>query len=91
MPSAVDGLGATFPKFVLNINGHSHNYERFQPISGVTHITDGAASSVETPYCCTDSRSVFRALHLDREVFLPPYEPAQLAAIAAGSRPEGPL
>ena len=64
LASILDGLGATFPKFVLNINGHSHNYERFQPISGVTHITDGAASSVETPYCCTDSRSVFRALHL---------------------------
>ena len=58
------GLGATYSKYVLNINGHSHDYERFQPISGVTHITVGTPSSEETPWSGTDSRSAFRAYHL---------------------------
>jgi len=64
LASILDGLGATFTKYVLNINGHSHNYERFQPISGVTHLTVGSPSSLETPFCCTDPRTAFRAMHL---------------------------
>jgi parallel beta-helix repeat protein len=64
LASMLDGLGATFNKYVLNINGHSHNYERFQPISGVSHLTVGSPSSLETPYCCTDPRTAFRAMHL---------------------------
>ncbi len=38
-------LGATHWKYVLNLNGHSHDYERTYPQSGVTHITSGAAGS----------------------------------------------
>jgi parallel beta-helix repeat protein len=60
----LDGLGATYSKYVLNINGHSHDYERFQPISGVTHITVGTPSSEETPWSGTDPRTAFRAYHL---------------------------
>lgn len=60
----LDGLGAAYSKYVLNINGHSHDYERFQPISGVTHITVGTPSSEETPWSGTDSRTAFRAYHL---------------------------
>ncbi len=37
----IDGLGATHSKYVLNLNGHSHNYERTFPQSGVTHLTVG--------------------------------------------------
>jgi hypothetical protein len=57
-------LGATHSKYVLNINGHSHDYERFQPISGVTHVTVGTASGEETPWTGTDPRTVFRGYHL---------------------------
>lgn len=60
----LDGLGATYSKYVLNINGHSHDYERFQPISGVTHITVGTPASEETPWSGTDPRTAFRAYHL---------------------------
>jgi hypothetical protein len=35
--------------------------------------------------------NLFRALHLDAAVFEAPYSPAQLAAVAAGVRPAGPL
>ncbi|MFL6075875.1 MAG: right-handed parallel beta-helix repeat-containing protein [Mycobacteriales bacterium] len=60
----LDGLGATYSKYVLNVNGHSHDYERFQPINGVTHITVGTPSSEETPWSGTDARTAFRAYHL---------------------------
>jgi len=57
-------LGTAYNKYVLNINGHSHDYERFQPIAGVTHITAGAPSSEEVPWSGTDPRTAVRALHL---------------------------
>jgi hypothetical protein len=60
----LNGLGSAYNKYVLNINGHSHDYERFQPISGVTHITVGTPSSEEIPWSGTDARTAFRAMHL---------------------------
>jgi parallel beta-helix repeat protein len=60
----LNNLGATYSKFVLNINGHSHDYERFQPIDGVSHITVGTPSSEETPWSGTDARTAYRAFHL---------------------------
>src|SRR5438067_2285463 len=60
----LNGLGTTYSKYVLNINGHSHDYERFQPIDGVTHVTVGTPASEETPWGSTDPNTAFRALHL---------------------------
>ncbi len=60
----LDTLGNTYSKYVLNINGHSHDYERFQPINGVTHVTVGTPSSEELPWSGTDSRTAVRAMHL---------------------------
>ena len=60
----LDGFGDSYSKYVLNINGHSHDYERFQPIHGVTHVTVGAPSSLEVPWTSTDPRTAFRAMHL---------------------------
>ncbi len=64
-------LGDQFKKYVLNINGHSHNYERSNPQRGVIHITAGAGgSTLETDgnclwkTCQKPSWSAFRALHL---------------------------
>ena len=37
----LDGFGKRFPKYVLNIAGHSHAYERTTPQSHVVHITAG--------------------------------------------------
>ncbi|WP_331529226.1 PKD domain-containing protein [Nocardioides sp.] len=64
LATILDGFGATYNKYVLNINGHSHDYERFQPIQGVTHVTVGAPSSLELPWSSTDPRTAFRAYHL---------------------------
>ncbi|MDX6327111.1 MAG: hypothetical protein QOK15_3465 [Nocardioidaceae bacterium] len=60
----LDGFGTAYSKYVLNINGHSHDYERFQPIQGVTHVTVGAPSSLEGPWSSTDPRTAYRAMHL---------------------------
>ena len=65
LASALDSFGDRYTKYVLNINGHNHDYERFQPIHGVTHITTGGATNLETPWVTTDPRIAFRAMHLE--------------------------
>jgi len=37
----LDGFGKRFGKYVLNLNGHSHVYERSKPQAHVVHITSG--------------------------------------------------
>jgi len=65
-------LGATHGKYVLNLNGHSHNYERSVAQSGVVHVTAGiGGSSLEqapppcawTGGCPAPAWSAFRAFH----------------------------
>jgi len=63
LASILDGFGDRYNKYVLNLNGHSHDYERFQPIHGVTHITVGNTGSLEPPWLTTDPRTAFRAMH----------------------------
>jgi len=38
-------LGRTHAKYRLNLNGHSHDYERTQAIDGVVHVTSGAGGA----------------------------------------------
>jgi hypothetical protein len=64
LASILDGFGDRFSKYVLNINGHSHDYERYRPIHGVVHITAGDSGSLETPWSGTDPRTAKRAMHL---------------------------
>ena len=68
----MNALGASHGKYVLNLNGHSHNYERSHPQSGVTHVTVGiGGSSLEEESgtclyaggCPPPSWSAFRAFH----------------------------
>ena len=57
----LDNLAATYTKYVLNLNGHSHNYERSKPqdgsgtnLYGAVHITTGTGGSgleTELPAC----------------------------------------
>jgi hypothetical protein len=72
LQSYLGGLGATRSKYVLNLNGHSHNYERSYPMSGVTHVTVGIGGSVleeaagaclYTGGCPPPAWSAFRAFH----------------------------
>jgi hypothetical protein len=69
----LDGLGATHSKYVLNLNGHSHNYERSFPQNGVIHVTSGTGGATleetSNPSCLwgggcpAPSWSAFRAMH----------------------------
>jgi parallel beta-helix repeat protein len=65
LANILDTFGSRYSKYVLNINGHSHDYERYQPISGVTHITTGGATSLEAPWVSGDARTAVRAMHLE--------------------------
>jgi hypothetical protein len=71
LAAILDDLGATYSKYVLNVNAHSHNYERSRPQSGVVHLTVGtggsdmyrASSGCAWQTCPGPSWSAFRAMH----------------------------
>jgi Calcineurin-like phosphoesterase len=66
LASILDAFGDRYPKYVLNLNAHSHDYERFRPIHGVVHVTAaGGGAPLETPWRRTDPRTAFRAMHLE--------------------------
>jgi hypothetical protein len=65
-------LGASHSKYVLNLNGHSHNYERSYPQGGVIHVTVGiggstleeaSGSCLYAGGCPAPSWSAYRAFH----------------------------
>jgi hypothetical protein len=67
----LNNLGATHSKYVLNLNGHSHNYERTFPQSNVVHITAGTGGGgleeIEPclwAICTQPSWSAQRYMHL---------------------------
>jgi chitodextrinase len=66
----LDTFGDTYSKYVLNLNGHSHDYERTYPQHGVIHVTVGTGgANLETDgtclwlACAQPSWSAFRAMH----------------------------
>jgi hypothetical protein len=68
----MNALGAAHNKYVLNLNGHSHNYERSVPQNGVTHVTVGiggstleeaSGSCLYAGGCPPPAWSAFRAFH----------------------------
>ena len=66
LANILDALGDRYSKYVLNLNGHSHDYERFQPIHRIVHITSGGGgSTLEPPWTSTDPRTAFRAMHTE--------------------------
>ncbi|MFW5444115.1 MAG: purple acid phosphatase family protein, partial [Methylococcaceae bacterium] len=67
----LDELGDDYSKYALNLNGHSHNYERSHPQHGVVHVTAGGSGSSLGDkgsclwYTCKQpSWSAYRAMHL---------------------------
>jgi hypothetical protein len=70
----LDSLGDGHSKYVLNVNGHSHDYERSFPQHGVVHLTVGTGGkSLETDgsclwaTCTQPDWSDFRAMYLGYE------------------------
>ena len=65
LASEMNTLGDRYSKYVLNLNGHSHDYERFVPIHHVVHMTAGGGGADLEPWSRgKDARTAFRALHL---------------------------
>jgi hypothetical protein len=68
----LDGFGRRFPKYVLNLAGRSHVYERTKPQAHVVHVTAGigggplerAATPCRWDSCTPPAFSARRALHL---------------------------
>ena len=65
----LDALGDAHNKYVLNLNGHSHDYERSFPQHGVVHLTVGTGgASLEQDgaclwaTCAPPAWSAFRAM-----------------------------
>jgi hypothetical protein len=61
-----------YKKYALNLNGHSHDYERSMPQSGVTHLTVGVGGSdleessgscLWAGGCPKPAWSAYRAMH----------------------------
>jgi hypothetical protein len=66
LASIMNALGDSYSKYVLNLNGHSHDYERFRPIHHVVHVTAGGGGADLEPWSRgRDTRTAFRALHLE--------------------------
>jgi hypothetical protein len=72
LASMMNHLGATHSKYKLNINGHSHDYERSYPQSGVTHLTVGVGGTdleersgncLWNGGCPPPAWSAYRAMH----------------------------
>jgi Calcineurin-like phosphoesterase len=67
----LDGFGARYRKYVLNLNGHGHVYERTKPQAHVVHVTapagGGELERADTPcgwpQCKAPSFTAFRAIH----------------------------
>ena len=64
LASILNAFGDRYSKYVLNLNGHSHDYERFQPIHHVVHVTAAGGGASLEPWSGSDPRSAFRAMHL---------------------------
>src|SRR5919202_738969 len=62
----LNALGDKYSKYVLNLNGHSHDYERFYPTHHVTHVTSGGGGGgLEPPWKTADTDGHPRAMHLE--------------------------
>jgi len=67
----LDGLGRRYAKYILNLTGHSHVYERTKPQAHVVHITAGIGGSAlehaDTrclwQSCTRPPFTAFRAIH----------------------------
>jgi len=91
----LDDFGTRFRKYVLNLSGHSHNYERTKPQAHVVHVTAGigggplspAPTECKFPNCKVPAWVAFRALHHGFVRLKVKDEGIALEAICAGASP----
>ncbi|TSA23022.1 T9SS C-terminal target domain-containing protein [bacterium] len=65
MRTVLDGFHTAFPKYVLDLSGHNHQYERYPLSSGMTYIINSTTGSYfrgwDSP--TKPSNCAFRAIH----------------------------
>ena len=91
----LDDFGGRFSKYVLNLAGHSHNYERTKPQAHVVHVTAGigggdlapAATACKFPDCKMPAWVAFRAVHHGFVKLTVRADGIALEAICAGASP----
>jgi len=91
----LDDFGGRFGKYVLNLAGHSHNYERTKPQGHVVHVTAGigggdlapAATACKFPDCKVPAWVAFRAVHHGFVKLTVRADGIALEAICAGASP----
>jgi hypothetical protein len=92
---ALDDFGKRFGKYVLNLNGHSHAYERTKPLAHVVHVSAGiggspldhAATACGWIDCKPPSWSAFRAIHHGFVKLAVRAEGIALEMVCAGASP----
>jgi len=92
----LDGFGKRFGKYVLNLAGHAHAYERTKPQAHVVHVTAGIGGGA-LEHASTDCRwrdckppafSAFRAIHHGFVKLTVRADGIALEAICAGASPK---
>ena len=91
----LDDFGKRFGKYVLNLSGHNHGYERTKPQAHVVHISAGigggalehAATECKWTDCKTPAFMAFRAIHHGFVKLAVSSEAIGLEAICAGASP----
>jgi hypothetical protein len=91
----LDDFGKRFGKYVLNLSGHAHDYERTTPQSHVVHVTAGiggkplehAATPCRWPDCKQPPWVAFRAIHHGMVKLTVRADGIALEAVCAGRAP----
>jgi hypothetical protein len=91
----LDDFGRRFRKYVLNLSGHNHGYERTRPEAHVVHISAGigggalehAPTECKWTDCKTPAFMAFRAIHHGFVKLAVSNEAIALQAICAGASP----
>ena len=92
----LDDFGKRFGKYVLNLSGHAHAYERTKPQGHVVHVTAGigggtlehAATGCLWHDCKAPAFSAFRAIHHGFVKLTVRGNGVALEAICAGASPK---
>jgi hypothetical protein len=92
----LDDFGRRFGKYVLNLSGHTHAYERTKPQAHVVHVTAGIGGSAlehaSTACLWTDCKppayTAFRAIHHGFAKLTVRDDGIALVAICAGASPK---
>jgi hypothetical protein len=92
----LDGFGKRFGKYVLNLSGHAHAYERTRPQAHVVHVTAGIGGGAleHAPTACLwtscqpPAFTAFRAIHHGFVKLVVRADGITLEAVCAGAAPK---